>query len=157
MTPTDPWPGWPLCDLWPQQCTTLWSGVLLTKCRDHRTFLRQFDLWMTHLWWGCSENMLLPSFSSMCQSVTKRIAGQTNKLTKLFLSYWSTPVDPYVTFNSGIALHFSQGFFPSNLVAMGYYLSNLTSGWPLTFGRVTSKSWPWTLEAHSLPLYQVSA
>ena len=40
-------PGWPLHDLWPQQCTTLWSGVLLTNFGSHRVLLRQIDPWMT--------------------------------------------------------------------------------------------------------------
>ena len=37
------WPlvdlGWPLHDLWPQQCITLWSGVLPTKFDGLRTLL----------------------------------------------------------------------------------------------------------------------
>ena len=33
-------PGWPLHDLWPQQCITLWSGVLPTKFGGHRALLR---------------------------------------------------------------------------------------------------------------------
>ena len=32
-------PSWPLHDLWPQQCSTLWSGVLPTKFGDHRALL----------------------------------------------------------------------------------------------------------------------
>ena len=57
------WPlvdsGWSLCDLWPQQTTTLLSGVLLTKFGSHRAFLRQIDLWMTfELWWNHFENMI---------------------------------------------------------------------------------------------------
>ena len=40
-------PRWPLHDLWPQQCTALWSGVLLTKFGSHRAFVRQIDPWMT--------------------------------------------------------------------------------------------------------------
>ena len=37
------WPlvdlSWPLHDLWPQQCITLWSGVLPTKFGSHRELL----------------------------------------------------------------------------------------------------------------------
>ena len=37
------WPlldlSWPLHDLWPQQCITLWSGVLSTKFGGHRALL----------------------------------------------------------------------------------------------------------------------
>ena len=40
-------PGLPQRDFWPQQCITLWSGVLPTKFGSHKAFLRQFDLWMT--------------------------------------------------------------------------------------------------------------
>ena len=32
-------PGWPVHDLWPQQCITLWSGILPTKFGGHRAFL----------------------------------------------------------------------------------------------------------------------
>ena len=32
-------PRWPLCDLWPKQYVTLWSGVLHTKFGGHRAFL----------------------------------------------------------------------------------------------------------------------
>ena len=32
-------PGWPLHDLWPQQCITLWLGVLPTKFGGHRALL----------------------------------------------------------------------------------------------------------------------
>ena len=53
--------GWPLMtpdDLWPQQCTTLWPGVLFTKFGNHRAFLRQIDLWMTFdPRWGRFKNM----------------------------------------------------------------------------------------------------
>ena len=51
-------PGWPLRDLRPQQCITLWSGVLPTKFGSHRAFLRQIDLWMTFdLWSGRFEKL----------------------------------------------------------------------------------------------------
>ena len=32
-------PSWPLHDLWPQQCITLWSVILPTKFGGHRAFL----------------------------------------------------------------------------------------------------------------------
>ena len=32
-------PSWPLHDLWPQQCTKLWSGVLPTKFGGHGALL----------------------------------------------------------------------------------------------------------------------
>ena len=71
-------PGWPLYDLWPQHCTSLQSGILPTKFGSHRTFLKEFDLWMTFdPWWGRFENTLsnvmgpspttAPSFSSIPQ------------------------------------------------------------------------------------------
>ena len=82
------YPRWPLHDLWPQQCTTLCSGVLLTKFGSHRAFLRQIDPWMTfdpRL--GRFENMPtnlvglsptpMPTFSSIRRSMTKHIAGHT--------------------------------------------------------------------------------
>ena len=34
-----PDPGWPLPDLWPQQCIMLWSGIIDTKIGGHRAFL----------------------------------------------------------------------------------------------------------------------
>ena len=44
------------CD--PQQCTTLWSGALLTKFGSPWAFLRQIDPWMTFdPRWGRFENM----------------------------------------------------------------------------------------------------
>ena len=80
----DPW--WPLPDLWPQQCPTLWSGALLTKFGSHRAFLRHIDLWMTFdprsgRFENVPTNLMGPSptpmqsFSSIPQSMAKRIAG----------------------------------------------------------------------------------
>ena len=80
--------GWPLHDLRLHHCTTLQSGVLHTKFGGHKAFLKQ--LWSLDgfdLWWGRFENMLsilvdisptpIPSFSSIPQSTTKRIAVHT--------------------------------------------------------------------------------
>ena len=88
-------PRWPLHDLWPQQCTTLWPGFPLTKFGSHRVFLRQIDPWVTfdpRL--GRFENMPtnlggpsptpMPSFSSIPQSTAKRIAGHIHTQTPLF-------------------------------------------------------------------------
>ena len=85
--PTDP--RWPLHDLWPQQCTTLWSMVLFTKFGNHRAFLRQIDPRMTFdPWSGRFQNMPtnlvgpsptpMPTFSSVHRSMAKRIAGHTH-------------------------------------------------------------------------------
>ena len=101
-------PGWPLHDLWPQQCTTLWSGVLLTKFGCHRALLRQIDPWMTFdPRWGRFENMPtnlvgpsptpMPTFSSIPQSMTKRIAGHTHTYTHTHLH---TPPHRLHYFNS---------------------------------------------------------
>ena len=99
-------PGWPLHDLRPQQCITLWSGVLPTKFGNHRAFLRQIDLWMTFdLCSGHLENMLLslggpapipmPSFSPTPGSTTKRIAGHTHTHTHTYrLHYFSSTRAP---------------------------------------------------------------
>ena len=84
-------PGWPMHDLWPQQCITPWLGLLPIKFGSHWVFLRQLDLWMTFdLWWGHFQNMLLslrglfpipmPNFSPISRSMTKRIAGHTHIL-----------------------------------------------------------------------------
>ena len=84
---TSVWPAdWPLSDLWPQQCTTLQSGVLLTKFGGHMVFLKQFDLWTT---FGgvLFKNMLSlvgPSPTSIPQSMTKHIARQTDRQTNSF-------------------------------------------------------------------------
>ena len=61
-------------------------GVLPTKFGGQRASLKQLDLWMTFdLWWGSFENMPtksgpsptpMPSYSSIPQSTTKRIAVQ---------------------------------------------------------------------------------
>ena len=78
-------PGWPLHDLWPQQCITLWSGAP-PKFGSPRAFLRQLDRWITFdLWWGHFEKLLsnfggppstsMPGFSSLRWNTTKRIAG----------------------------------------------------------------------------------
>ena len=90
------WPcvdsGWPLHDLWPQQCIILWSGVPLTKFGSHRAFLKQLDLWMTfNLWWGHFKNTFLslkglspiplPIFSPISRSMTKCIARHTHTPT----------------------------------------------------------------------------
>ena len=48
-------------------------------------------------------------------------------------------VDPFITFDHSNTLLFGQGFFLPNLVAIGHFKNNLTSWWPLTFGRVASK------------------
>ena len=79
-------PRWPLHDFWTQQCTTLWSGVLLTKFGSHRAFPRRIDSFMTYdPRWGCFENMPtnlvgpspspMPTFSVIPQSMTKCIVG----------------------------------------------------------------------------------
>ena len=81
-------PDWSLHDFWPQQCSTLLSGVLPIKFGGQRAFLKQLDLWMTFdFWWGRFENIPtylggpsptpMPSFSSIHQSTTKRIAVHT--------------------------------------------------------------------------------
>ena len=65
---------------------------VLTKFGSHRAFLRQIDPWMTFdLRWGRFENMPtnlvgpsptpMPSFSSVSQSMVKRIAGHTHTHT----------------------------------------------------------------------------
>ena len=67
----------PLHDRWPQQCITVWSGVLPTKCGGHRALLSKL-----------------------------------------------TPTWPQLTLhnlNPSNALHYGQGFFPPNLVAVGHY------------------------------------
>ena len=48
-------PGWPLHDLWPQKCITLWSGVLPTKFGGHRALLSK----LTH-----SQPQLTPTWPS---------------------------------------------------------------------------------------------
>ena len=86
-------PGWPrmtpCVDLWSQDCIAVGQGFFLPSFRDHRAFLMQIDLWMTfELWSGRFKKFTmnlggpcpatLPSFSSMCWSNMKRIAGQTD-------------------------------------------------------------------------------
>ena len=78
-------PGCSLCDLWPQQCTTLRSGFLSTKFGSHRAFLRQFHLRMTFdLGWVRFENMLLsllgPSPNAKFQPYTSK-HNQTHSRT----------------------------------------------------------------------------
>ena len=161
----------PLRDLWPQQCITLWSGVLRTTFGRHRAFLAIWPLvdpgWPVH-----GQDFFLPNL------VFHSILEQFDTCM--------TPVDLCIIFNPINALHFCQGLFPANLltiehsrafwplidpgwptnalhfdqgflVAKGHFFSNLTSGCPLTFGRFTSRSWPQTSKAHSLPPHQVSA
>ena len=84
-------PGCPLYDLWPQHCTSLWSGVLPTKFGSHWAFLKQLDLWSGHF-----ENMLsnlmspsptpVPSFSLIPQSRKKYIAVRT--YTPTYIQTW---------------------------------------------------------------------
>ena len=67
-----------------------------------------------------------------------------------------TPVDPCMTFDPGNALHFSQQFFPPNLGAIGHFKSNLTTEWPLTFGRMASKicsQTPWGPSPTPMPTF----
>ena len=42
-------PTWPLCDLWPQHCVPLWSGVLLTKYDGHRVTLSNLTSSWPHM------------------------------------------------------------------------------------------------------------
>ena len=48
-------PGWPLHDLWPQRCISLWSGVPPTKFGGHRALLSKLTLldpiWPLHDLW----------------------------------------------------------------------------------------------------------
>ena len=81
-------PSCPLHDLWPHHCTILRSGVLPTKFGFHTAFLCN----LTTGWpWDQHTGMLVSGL---------------------------TPADPCMTFHPIIALHFSRGFFPPNLVAI---------------------------------------
>ena len=96
-------PGWPLHDLWPQLCITLWSGALPTKFGDHRAFLKQLDLWMTFdVLSGRFGNMLsnlvgpspTPHSASYLKSTTKRIIAvhhTTTHHTYCLLTHTHTP------------------------------------------------------------------
>ena len=46
------WASWPLHDLWPQQCITLWSEVLPTKFSDQRALSKLTPTWpqLTPTW-----------------------------------------------------------------------------------------------------------
>ena len=37
------------------------------------------------------------------------------------IDLYLTPAEPYMTFDPSNALHFGQGFFPLNLVAIGHF------------------------------------
>ena len=184
-------PGWPLHDLWPQQCSTLWSGVLPIKFGCHRAFLSNLTSvdpsWPLHDLWPsnalCSgQGFFLPNLLAI---------GHSWAIWPLVDPDW-----PFITFDPSNVLRSGQGFFLPNLVGIGHswaiwplvdpswplhnlwphkcitlwsgvlpttfgtrraFLSQLTSGWPLTFDEVTSKSWPYPSGVCPLPPYQVSA
>ena len=76
LTPVDP--RGPLHGLWPQQCTTLWSGVLFTKLTYDPSW-GHFENTPTNLV-GPSPTPM-PTFSSIPQSMTNCIAGHTDRHT----------------------------------------------------------------------------
>ena len=98
-------PRWPLHDLSTQQCTTLWSGVLITIFGSHRAFLKQIDLWMTFdprsgRFENKPTNLVglsptpMPTFSLIPQSMVKRIAGHTYTHTHIHTRlHYSSNID----------------------------------------------------------------
>ena len=132
-------PSWPLEDLWPHQCITLWSGILSTnwsgilptKFGGHRTLLSNLTPgWprMTPAW------PLTPAMHYALVRGSSHKIWWPKDIAKQIDPY-VTPADPYMTFDPNNALRSGQGFFPPNLVAIGHLLSNLTQltpTWPLT-------------------------
>ena len=133
-------PRWPLHDLWPQQCTALWSGALLTKFGSHRAFLRQIDPWMTfNPRWGRFQNMptnlvgpsptSMPSFSSIPQSMAKRIAGHTYIHTYIYtyrLHYFSS-IDVVITYKIGSFLCSIVNLLQKNVIV--FFFGTQISKW----------------------------
>ena len=95
-------PGWPLHDLWPQQCITLWSGVLPTKLGSQRAYssiLTSGWPWLTPAWPltpAMPQKSKLdqappthpPSLSLVHLTVSEKKPGQTNKQTHRELRYF---------------------------------------------------------------------
>ena len=119
-------PSWPLHDLWPQQCITLWSRVLPTKFGGLRAFLSN----LTSGWpcltpaWPLTPAMHYTSGQGFFLPNLVAIGHFLSNLT--LVDSRLTPAWPLTP-----AMHYAlvwRGSFLSNLVAI--FLSNLTSGWP---------------------------
>ena len=82
-------PGWPLHDLWPQQCITLWSGILTIKFGGHRALLSK----LTPTWPQLTPHDIWPQQYIMLWSrvLLTKFGGHRVYLSKL------TPTWPQLT------------------------------------------------------------
>ena len=112
-----------------------WSGILPTKFGGHRALLSNLTPgWprMTPTW------PLTPAMHYALVRGSSHKIWWPKDIAKQIDPY-STPADPYMTFDPNNALRSGQGFFPPNLVAIGHLLSNLTPTWPQL-----TPTWPLT-------------
>ena len=99
----------------------------MTKFGDHRAFLN----YLTSGW-----SRLIPAWHLTLNNALRSDQGffRPNLVVKKGIpaisGLWLTLDEPSMTFEQGNVLRSGQGFFQPNLVEA--YLSNLTSGWPLT-------------------------
>ena len=108
-------PGWPLHDLWPHQCITLWSGILPKKIWGTNVISKQFDLWLTP---ADPSRPLTPSMHyTLVWGCFYQFGGHRVFLRNL-TSGWSqvTPAWPLTP-----AVHYALvRVFLTNLVAIGH-------------------------------------
>ena len=116
-------PASPTHDLWPQQSSTLWSGLLPTEFVCQKGILSKLDNGWTRLIFDPINALHLNQGSS-------NQIWQSYDISKQF-DLWLNLADPYImNFEPNIILLSGQGIFLTNLVAIRAYLNKLTPGWP---------------------------
>ena len=132
-------PGRPLHYIWHYRYITLWSRVLPTKF-GRLAILSN----LTFAWTRLTLHKFWPQqcFTFWSGVLPTKFGSHIAFLSK----FWPclAPTHLCMTFDLMNALRFGHGFFLPNLVAIGHFLSNLTSGWPLTFVGVALKVYPQT-------------
>ena len=119
-------PSWPQYDLWPQQCVTLWSGVLPTKFGGHTAFLSNLTsgwLWLTPAW-PVTPTMHYALVRGSSQQIwwPQGIAKQIDPLLDPSWSLYDLWPQQCITLWSGV--------LPTKFGGQRVLLNKLTPTWP---------------------------
>ena len=132
-------PGWPMHDLWPQQCTMLWSWILPTKFGGHRALLSK----LTPDW--PQLTLSWPLTPAMHYTLVRDSSHQIwwpQGISKQF-DPWLTLDDPCMIFGPQRCITLWSGVLPIKFGGHRALLSRLTPTWPQL-----TPSWPLTLALH---------
>ena len=140
--------------LWLKQCTTLWSRVLPFKFCSFRAFPSNLTSGWT--WWP-PYMTFNPLWPHLCITLWSGILPIKFGSHRAFLSNFIPGWPRWPLYNlQPQQCDTLQSRVLSALAAVRHFLGRLTSGWPLTWGRVASKRRPQT-SGGSFPRYQVTA